>query len=1547
MIFPAELDFDRLVTEAVERARKDRLAMVDSAVLARLALLPEWTGGLAELLSLDAGGTLNIEALAEAGLIDTRTTVEAGGRRGRSFWLRTSERAEVGLYLRTVRRTDLRGDLDDLARAVQRLDEETIDAYRLRPWLTVVEDFLGDRTGLRLIRTVDELVDGQRLPEAVTLVAAVSVLGDILGVPLADVAKRVQWRIDRAHRSERDALYMQHYMNRREAEAAVQHLLSFDGRHWALHLRGAAGVGKTMLVRYLTSRRFLEESGGTRPVARVDFDHLPPRYPKDRPADLLLALAFDLLGHRETRAASQAHFQLVTAADALHEELHRTELLEHNVVEFERQVIDRFVDFLRELPAPPLLVLDTCEELAKLYTAGASAPAIDRTFELLEQIHDRFQGVRVLLLGRRLLVPSADPLRRAAEPRLRERPYVRVLTMHGFDATEARSYVQGRLAGTPQERHAEAVLETVARRGGDNDYNPFDLHGYCEWVRDDADLDVGALAGVPGDPLIELRILGRLGESPARRALPVAAAFGRFDVALVAPSLDRLGIDVSEAFRDLAAQEWVSTIAVGPTGMPDLIEIDPNWCGRLRVVLAAREPVDRDALGRDAAAVVRRGDLGHIPAETVEAALHLLPVAEVGAFWTDLEERVVAQREWAWAGQVSARAAGVEAQLRPDGPSILAAILATQAASRLHAGLTTDTSPIWADVASHAERHPDPAHRARLAARAALGRVGEVGVPLPSADALAAAPIAAVVAAIERLIDRGADAGPLLWHVALQERIDPVAAVALGLCRAVLSLQRDQLAGAEACEAAAAAERLRPSDRVPYADWVVPEHLLDRCRLAVLLASIAEPSVRPARAGLDRWWAEAATRPHAVDAERLMSALCALDADAEPDEKLTQAATFGYVLGRRPRHWLHQQVPPLVVAVADRLGTPAGVTLLEQHLSAVAVAGDDPDHVEQCQLALLRRCRTDRTIAHLPNIEDLARFGTPHVRAEAWLTLALIQDLVPPSVEAAGSFYGWWRTCTKDRAARSEMRDEDELFAGSAAATVADYELIRPGLSGSPPRRSAVAAALLLPHALEEYERYHIARRMATSQAPPGLPRRLVDPALVGAGEVLAIRAPKLASEVLVDAAAQMCDRSPEQAWKAAVLARLAAGRSVAALVGAARPRVRATRLARQLETRLGITPVAMGEGWRSRRRAMPGWLPRPVATNRLEVTGGRRSALALLNVILVPATAVFALRFPAVSLAGTAVLLALALLLLLARRALPVNSIGLHVSVSGRRLSTTCTTSVRRRSIVPRRSRLRPWLRHRVNPVTLDMEPPFPSLDRAFRRARRRPIRMSLSIDRTTDRWTERWEQAMGQRAESAALANVLWHRIVPIAMAAPRDCKGIAYLGPLYLAPPGTGVPPLSPLVRHMVGAPLKTWIELLFVVHDETPAEAELWRSALRLDRIASRGQVLVLHAPPIDGPARCFGADGADYLTLARAAVEAGASAVFLVPPLPDEAAARAVRLVEAAAARWDDGFRRDELLELLRDLKATVAEFEPERTPWGERPVVDVQLVMRR
>jgi hypothetical protein len=1220
MTAPSGLDLERELARRRDEAEQARFSQFDPAMLSALALLPEWTDDLAR--SVQLGGTAEpaelVDRLHAAGIVERRESLSADGRRRQAFWLRSGTRPGVVRHVRAVRAGSVEADVAKLADAVGRLQPEDPG---LRAWLDVVQRDRLDPTGRALMSRVDILVQEGRLGDAAGLVATARVVGEVTGGTLADAARRAQWRVDRAHRTNEDTHHLRHYFRRQLIEQAFDDLLDTRTEQWALHLLGAGGVGKTMLVRYLASGRYAADRGRSQfPVARADFDHLDPRYPLRRPAELLLVLADELAGFAGTRGSYSSYRRFRDAADALHEQLARADAGPSGHESLLDLAVTGFARFLAELPSPVVLVLDTCEELAKLYALGSSAPAIDRTFQLLELLRARRPDVRIVLAGRRWLVPAPGDPRRSAGPLLRARPYLRVLEIGGFSRAEAEAYLDARdrarteatgtdttgtdttgtdttgtdttgtetTAGSgrlPPALRSALLDRSVQRRDGEASYNPFELASYCEWAFSEPDLDPDELRSAPGDPYVERRIIGRLGDGPARAGLGVAAAFGRFDRELAAPGWVRAGVDPQAAFDALAAQEWMTVLAVGSDGRPKVVEIDEHLRSRIRAVTKhSRElfPVDRRRLGRDAAGVIDRTPLGELPAETVEAAVHLLPADEAGPLWQRIEDRIVAEGEWAWADQVTLRVAAIELDraARSDRPTILAAILATQAAAAVHTGLGRDVVELWRDVQRAVDGYPDGSARDVLRARAELGQAagryaaGEVDVPIVDIYLdVPEAPVGSIAAVVEGFLI----GGPSTWdfgdwdmqpsirpemRVSLPTRMGelrrarPLAEIADATVAAVVSLTKSAIllwnglladAAGEADAAARAAERASGGPVRRWADWVPPRGLLDRCRLARLLVAVQANEPRDALPW-PAWRSDAMARLPDVDAEWLVALTVQVELGRGPvDRPVLEAVERAdrYVPGRRATSWLHRQVPSLTVALAEAwcaLGElDRALDLLLRRREEAVAAGDDPDTIDECELALLRLCRRQRTTEYLPSVHRLAREGSVAARAEAWLVLTLVRGERPASPEQAGSWHGWWQ-CQDRRSLAAGPRltppssDEPGVPAATSELDAREYE--RFFLPDVLPPEPEAGASIRLNDLAELADAIRAGR---TVEAAPGALGR----AGLAAGEVLALRFPTAAARLLASAAERLVDAGDTPgAIQAYLLAALAAARA-------------------------------------------------------------------------------------------------------------------------------------------------------------------------------------------------------------------------------------------------------------------------------------------------------------------------------------------------------------------------------------------------------------------
>ncbi|MEV8637439.1 hypothetical protein AB0395_37945 [Streptosporangium sp. NPDC051023] len=1655
---PAELHAELQRRGAAWRA--EEFGRFDPARLAKLVLLPEWTTELAVRLSLVPRDELAgfLDALDDLGLVESRPLLTGDN----AFWVRASRRAELGDHLRQAHGRRLEEVTQELVSLTKGLAE-------LRDWHRAATAYRVDRSGGMLMDDVSGLVEAGALSEAAQLVATVRMLGEVLGDPLVGAARRARRRVDRATREAEDARFLRHYLSRANIEDALGDLLGEgppgevplgeargdNPSRWALHLLGSGGAGKTMVVRYLASGRYARDRGLPQiPVARVDFDHLDPRYPEDRPGEILLALAEELLGFGTGRDAESAHRRFVDAVTGLHEELTRGRRLSGRAAPLLDQVLETFARFVRMLPSPVVLVLDTCEELAKLYPPRAPAPAIDMTFDLLERLRERAPSIRVLLAGRRwLAMPSgaAEVAEASAGPRLLPRSYVRVVRTRGFTSREAADYLSER--GVP-ERLRPAVLD----RAADGDaFNPFDLAAYAEWTLSDPGLDPLRLRQATGDPYVEHRIIGRLADQGVTRALAVAAELGRFDRAQVRPTLLRMGLDPDQVFDGLAAQEWTRVTETGADARPWVVELDEQVRTRLLHVTSAapdRFPLRPEQLGRDAASAIDGTPLlADVSTATVVAAVRLLPPEEAAEFWRRIEDRTVEEEAWPWAGQVAVRAAAEE-MLRAgeSGPTILAAILATQAASRVHTG-TGGVAELWRDVGKHAPRHPDPATAGALADRALLGLAAAgaevaLGAALPGIVARGTAPAGSVVAAIDGWMQHGD------WSLLRDEDLlaingdfvtglgpdgslpvsgdqddsarvwtDRRVVAAMSAQRALLAMHHGDPGAAERLAAdafsSAVPGSVRPALREiedagdaeasalhitlvatasagdtparAWADWRAPRRLDARCLLVRHLVTAGQREQQDLQAP----WHASSVPIDDIDMERLIAWHVRVHNGGRPlDPYILDVLRLRdeYSSARCPSAWLHHQVRPLVVELAETWlahDEPAkAAALLRDRVEAAVAAGDDPDTVEQCQLALIRICRHTRSLGLYPELTTLRASGTPLVRAEAWITLTLVTGAQPSSPEEAGSWYGWWQC--QDRRSLSENRSPWE-----------PPSVPEPGI----PWRLTLSAR-------EEYARYHgiTLEDMAAPRPPGPLQATLPAPgpggrgrALLARAETLALRLPYLARPMLEEAAPLLEEaHDPRSALQARILALLTRIRA-----DGPRTRPPADVLA---ALPLDLIDPRHDSGWPERVAYLRGLLEDPDATSSalpelaldpvpsehpdatdlaherrrtflmtvMSFVATRWTAVAVLLLLSVVPWLPVGENLPPVvrGLFGATPLgIAAALLLsswdgrllgglsfvldVAAPCLVTVEAVRPGAETAGEEMTVRFSS---RRSVWNRRpgwtdvSGDRPGRDTYVTTWNGSTEELFGhDAPRAFRSAALVRLKLPASLDHL--RWESRFlrDGARVFRGVSSppleethrnwsADANTEYLGYFPTLTESVLDEAGkrsqhfLSFTGPV----PGEAEDEPRP-VLHVAGTVVTTSAgPRLRLTTEDGPGQSESPRSELlsQASLTPKARALIILQADPVDGPPTPLDEQRGGFAAMARELVDAGAGAVLVIPPLPDEAAGDAARLVRAMVS----GHRRPpspwRLLELQNALKTLIRNLGS-----GEEAAFDVILFL--
>ncbi|MGI5499055.1 AAA family ATPase [Lentzea sp. CA-135723] len=1504
-------DLEEQLAELQRAHQQTRLLTFEPKTLCWASLLPRWTSALATGIGLADEQNLGqlVRKMVRADLAERRQEL---GEDELTFWVRDCRLREIGDYLlQTVSATALLNFAHDLNFKLARYKGDD-PAPPL--WVEVFQHH-NDHTGRELMRMVQDHVEQGNLVAADRVAVTARTIGDVLGGPLAEVARRAQWRIDRERRERDDAKRLVTYHRREAVENALVNLVKTDEnpesvpRPWVVHLLGPGGVGKTTAIRYLASGRFASDHGLRQfAVARVDFDHLDPRYPEQKRAELVVALADQFVGHIETRSAERKYERLLDGVRELHEELSKSDPLELDVRNLLRRVIRRFARLLQEMPPPVVLVLDTCEELAKLYAPGTRATAIDRTFSLLEQLHEACSNVRVVLAGRRPMVPPGSGRGTAyAGPLLSDRGYVHVVPVTGFSRAEARDYIKSRTADTPLPSEVEGMV--LARSSHDGMYNPFTLAGYCDWAIDEPGLRLDAMSK-HSDPFVEQRIIGRVSDPAVRAALPAAAMFGRFDHELIRPALERAGADSRAVFDQLSAEEWVTVISTTAEGRPLVIEVDPHLREGLRKATA--DATDQAQLGRDAALVIAESELiSDLPSETIEAAVRLAPAAEAARTWAAIDHRIRREGAWAWATQVTPRVAGSEAERAASSEaSILASVLATQASARIHTHQRDGISSLWEQVGSSARDHPSATTSALLADRAVLGRLAagddRVATAFSSVawQRLTTSPGCpdAIVAAIEGALNHQFLPVP---HDHLCDMLiaigrgvpSTLAASALSIA-AYLRLLTCQID--EAADLADLAVRIadRAGEDDPWPDWGAPSGLRERARLVRLL--IALRGGRYVEPEEYQGWRAEALALRTVDADHLA------------------AATVDYELGHWPipseripdvrpqllsdRHfapWLHGRATrPLVVAVADAwatVGQPeVASTLLADHRRAALRAGDHPDLVLACELAQLRLCRRYRDLQWGP-VARLAHEGASRIRAEAWLVLRLVTDHRPRDAEEAGGDFAF-RRCrgafgpvpsdVREEWHRVDFHDEQEfrcLTQTSAAAITDIVENITPSagtgakgllslrvaeiISGTSPKEGYVLlqSAQQRLTATEHQVDARCARLMLEEHYRPSAP----------------LKALKQSRKDTSRRHYRNARPKPKNAGVLHLLMPLAtlSGVLLLALWATGLRNVFFALVAVLINTIFGAL-FLIGDGYRF------------IAASAVKVT--KRDELQL-NVEVFRRRSVERPHtvFNTATLAST--------------------------TVDATRRSFEALTELR----VTTRS---PSLHNELVTIAIDVPRPIQSIE---------------------------WEQWLGQRS-SLLIRNLMWYRSVPGSRQIVRQAdwreRDIVYVGSAYLNKGNAGreAEPRPHRLVHMIGTPVNTTAGVQLRVRDLHHRPAE-WRSPpqpVDVDEFVSSGTTLaVFQAEPVDQKPQPLAELRAGFIRLALASLDNGADCALVVPPLPDSMAGEAVSLIRAHMTDLVTPPSSRNLLILLAKLKDLLVEAEEPTS--AELPSLDLILFLRQ
>ena len=984
--------------------------------------------------------------------------------KGTTFWTPDSSRGEVIEALGARHSADwLRSTAARIGDAVLAAPaRHSIPAAALR-WAGLARLLAGDATGElagdKLLTKVDRALSSGATAEAGGWVLAGRRLLAVVRGTFETCLLLAVRRVELVNRRENDRRLLGSFLARREQLAAFDRLLG-DDDGWALHYLGYGGVGKTMLLRHLCAQ--VAPARGWL-AARIDFDHLNPEFPWQRPGQMLLELLEELEAHAPNDS-SRRYFHEARA------HLRQLEWWRGPAPEQRtkaraglRRAVGKFCEYLNSLDQRVLIVLDTCEELAKFQPVKAVLPQLNAAFDLLEEVHANVPGVRVVLGGRRPLALAGaggwrvDPSRVQAHLPLRK-DYLAVHVVRGFSRDEATTYLS-----TVEKVVAEPeIIETVLERSvegrhtpylagpapDDVRYSPFDLALYAGLLHTDPEAvrsDDAATA------YLNARLIDRLG--PAAPLLPAVLAMRRFDYDMLAAAAVPANIPLDEVWPQFAGAEWV--VSRLDAALPaTFLEVDPGMLPRLtafyregQAAVAYQEAVR--LLGPRLAALVRERRPDQLNVAHVEAALRCLPPADGAALCDGLALTVARGGSWMWAFTVCGRLLDTEGLLAEPGHPARAAALALYASATVHLKPGLDQTAVWADVAALAGRHPVPeiARWLRMRAQVMSGRVP--GAVLAEATSLACSLIGSrdesdrargswllgtVLLAAERWMDRldalderrpPGDEGLPEVTAAMDGAAAKLAAHGDGPGdRYVLAALRSRLhwfggnpvAARTAMESALAGLAAGQVTASPYlaADRPGPINWRSRVRLRATALALAPP---------ERGWLFAALTDDIaqIDSDRLAATVLRhwLDREPVPAEELERIED---ALGdRRPPaavSRLHHTAPPLRAMLARGWLALGAAHRARSALGPAGTFAESPREqaeLDAMRIEIARRMRLTDTDRHLRKSSSRSaddRTG----RAGRALEATALLDVDSRDAPAGGdpeTLHQWWRSRTE------------------------------------------------------------------------------------------------------------------------------------------------------------------------------------------------------------------------------------------------------------------------------------------------------------------------------------------------------------------------------------------------------------------------------------------------------------------------------------------------------------------------------------------------------
>jgi hypothetical protein len=746
---------DRAILTELRAIEESRSKTLSDELRARFALAPYWPLELAGLgLDISGDPRKRLEPAVRQHVLESRAGVFPWSQP--VFWMPPSERESALARLsRGARPGFLQKELSHSGlKLLSNLDGALKERLRtdllLWRWATLAAAAeQAEQFDLALAREIDAALRASAAaghlasPEALRWIEVAEPIADALHGGYEIAVATARRRVELFDRQGHDRRKLENYFVRKELDQTTKSLLD-DKEHWAVHFKGAGGTGKTMLLRHISIHLASDLNIA---VSRIDFDYLNPDYPERKPGLMLKALAEEFRLQASTDAA-RAFSQFDDACNSMHRLVEGTfrqgqaarmdprDALFHDVLKLFAEGMSRMVGGRR-----PVIMLDTCEELAKIQGDGKVPRNVADTFLILETLHELLPDVRVIFSGRR---------------ELPQKTYLQVCGVLGFNESDANEFLaRYRLAegGSVQvELVPEIMRLSLASKPPEARYNPYDLDTYAAWVSADASLSAERLSLAGPHLYVKERIIDRL-DPVVRRILPSLAILERFDGELIQAIIGP-GESTTNYIGEVLSQEWVQSDIAGTL---------ETW--RIDTLLRERLLRYYQDQSRSAFASARQGLSDLLPGfirerpfskltpQLFSACLDVLMDRPTAAsrWWDEIETRIASEAQWEWASELMKFLRPSSEAIGKSREPLKAALLATHSAVALHTSGESNLS-IWEAVLESAKLHPAPdlQHRLEFRARLALGR--EVQSAFPETPSLQ--DLASVIAAVEFTLEK-------------------------------------------------------------------------------------------------------------------------------------------------------------------------------------------------------------------------------------------------------------------------------------------------------------------------------------------------------------------------------------------------------------------------------------------------------------------------------------------------------------------------------------------------------------------------------------------------------------------------------------------------------------------------------------------------------------------------------------------------------------------------------------------------------------------------